>query len=184
MQGLYHVSYAIWALSQMSQKHLSIRFNCLFSLFLQYATNMPLTQKWKKPHLLLSKSFNQHKVCNLILGIFHCDSWPVLLHFKSILIVSQLKFRKETIPQSLPVLESRMTFDRQNFSSFVPQNKLFRNSNRLQIRKTSIYARIWISFWCNKQRWRPQKLTFFSIFTGSELTCRPLITQGPKFTFS
>ena len=29
------------------------------SHFLQYATNMPSTQKWKKPRWLLSKSFNQ-----------------------------------------------------------------------------------------------------------------------------
>ena len=33
--------------------------NCLFSLFLQYATKVPSTQKWKKPRILLSKSFNQ-----------------------------------------------------------------------------------------------------------------------------
>ena len=34
----------------------SIRFNCLFSLFLQYATD---TKKWKKARLILSKNFIQ-----------------------------------------------------------------------------------------------------------------------------
>ena len=43
---------------KLAEKYFSIRFNCLF-FFLQYTTNMSSTQKWKKPRLLLSKSFSQ-----------------------------------------------------------------------------------------------------------------------------
>ena len=52
-----------------------------FSLFLQYATNIPSTQKWKKPRLLLSsKCFTQEVFFQvnikyyLNLAIFHRGS--------------------------------------------------------------------------------------------------------------
>ena len=46
---------------------------------------MSSTRKWKKPRLLLSKSFSQqvyifssqHEVFNLNLGIFYRGLWPI-----------------------------------------------------------------------------------------------------------
>ena len=107
-----------------------------------------------------------------------------LLHFKSILNVFRLNFREVTTPQSSCVLESSTTFDRQKFLHICASRKLFRYPKTLQIRKTSVYERIWIPFWSDKQRKRPQKLTRFSIFTGSEFTCRPLITPGKRVAFT
>ena len=107
-----------------------------------------------------------------------------LLHFQSILNVFRLRFHEETTPQSSRVLESSTTFDRQKFLHICASRKLFRNPKTLKIRKTSVYARIWIPLWSDKQRLRPQKLTRFSIFTGSELTCRPLITLGKRVAFT
>ena len=42
------------------------------------------------------------------------------------------------------VLESSTTFDRQNFLDICASRKLFHYPKMLQIRKTSVYARIWI----------------------------------------
>ena len=76
-----------------------------------------------------------------------------LLHFKSIVNVFRLKpVREETTPQSSCVLESSTTFDRQKFIHICASRKLFRYPKTLQIRKTSVYARIWIPFWSDKQR--------------------------------
>ena len=75
-----------------------------------------------------------------------------LLHFKSILNVFPLKIREETTPQSSCVLESSTTFDRQKFLHICASRKLFHYPKTLQIRKTSVYARIWIPFWSDKQR--------------------------------
>ena len=58
-----------------------------------------------------------------------------LLHFKSILNVSQLKFREEATPQSSRVLESSTTFDRQKFPHICASRKLFRNPKTLEITK-------------------------------------------------
>ena len=58
-----------------------------------------------------------------------------LLHFKSILKVSQLKFRQEATPQSSRVLKSSTTFDRQKFLHICASRKLFRNPKTLEITK-------------------------------------------------
>ena len=141
----------------MSRKHFSVRFNRLFSLLLQYATNMPSTRKWKQPRLLLSKSVNREVYFQVI--IKHLIRVKVffivvhdLLHFQSILNVFRLRFHEETTPQSLRLLESSTTFDRQKFLHICASRKLIRYPKALQIRKTSVYARIWIPFWSDKQR--------------------------------
>ena len=73
-------------------------------------------------------------MCNLNLGIFHRGSWPV-----AFLNVCQLEFHEETTPQSLSVLESSTTFDRQKFHHICASRKLFHYSKTLQIRKKQVF---------------------------------------------
>ena len=132
---------------KLAEKYFSVRFNCLF-FFLQYTTNMSSTIKWKKPRLLLSKSFSQEvsfqvNIKYLIwIKVFFIAVYG-LLHLKDIWNVSQLKFGEETTPQSSRVLESSTLFDRQTFLYICTWRKLFRSPKTLQIRQTSVYARIW-----------------------------------------
>lgn len=127
---------------KLDEKYFSIRFNYLFC-FLRNTTNMSSTQKWKKPRLLLTKSFSQEvsfqvNIKYLIwIKVFFIVVYG-LLHFKSIWNVSQLNFGEETTPQSSRVLESSMLFDRQKFIYICISSKLFRSPKTLQIRKTCL----------------------------------------------
>ena len=128
-----------------------------FSLFLQYATNIPSTQKWKKPHLLLSsKCFTQEVFFQVnIKYVFEFSYFFIVVHdplpFKSILKCVSAKIL-------------RRDFERQTFLHICAPRKLLRNPKMLQKKKQtnknkkiSVYAIIWIPFWSKALAKRSRK---------------------------
>lgn len=112
---------------------------CFFFSFLQYATNMPLTQKWRSLvyfyQKVLIKQYPYESTLRMQSEVRYFSIVVYdLLHFKSNWAVSQLKFCEETTPQWLHVLESS-TFDRQKFLYICASRKLYWKSKNASNQK-------------------------------------------------